>query len=166
MDLLQLQELQLFTKKVQQWARDNSLDVNSSLKTQSKKIAEEMTEAIVHLQTDGDVADDIGDILIASSTYIINVRYEDAVKSSKGGVDSFVDKVLYYESRIDSFDEIVKKYYTVMLSVYDQSFMVNDSIELACAIARFKQIDLVSAFKTCVDTVCMRKYSNPFERSL
>lgn len=57
-------------KKCLNWSLEQGLD-KSSLRLQSKKVSEELTEALVDMHYNNDVTDDIGDILISTFTYIL-----------------------------------------------------------------------------------------------
>lgn len=70
-------------EQCKEWAIQNNLHLGDE-KTQLKKIAEELTEAFVHLELSQSVDDDIGDILIAVNTLLL-IR-----SKTSGGYDGVV----------------------------------------------------------------------------
>lgn len=56
-------------QKCTEWAINNNLQLGNR-NSQIKKVAEELTEAFIHLSYGQSIDDDIGDILIATNTYL------------------------------------------------------------------------------------------------
>ena len=156
-------DLNNILQECSQWAIKQNFH-KYPVKGQIKKVAEELTEGFVHLHCGDLVDDDVGDILIATNTWLtINFFNDDLVTK----VDNYASLIKSIDEQDTKFyyNEWVDEYTECMKSLYNKELNIGKIITLASGLRKLRsKVDITTIVGDCFNTISGRHYTDLFTR--
>lgn len=156
--------------KCKEWAIKNNLQLANE-NIQLKKIAEELTEAFIHLSYGQSIDDDIGDILIATNTYLLIESYHYGEEAVNLSIESFAKHLVeaYNDNQeLISKDEWRDDYFLPLVAeLYDdkklsKSWLITTVIKL---IRSFSETRYPAGYiEQAYNEIKNRKYTSSFDK--